>query len=252
MKKIVALIALAGIAAVANAQPGNKNAIVYGARANSADSWHFGSLTLSAAPGSAINFEIGIFMFRAQGVGHGTAVIKSYVDGVDNTGVDTATIIEDLSNGTPGTAGVDGRVGVFNSGAQVQKVFTNRGIAVPGSGYRISSASDTGDASAAGGISVKQQGPVGNAGFQQGDGMLGYRFDVTIGARGADLPFSVTTDATRINSYTVYNDLASNVTTELKTSVGVEGINLTASWIPAPSSLALLGLGGLVAGRRRR
>lgn len=253
MKKIAALVALAGIAAVANAQPGTANTIVYAARANSGDSWHVGGLSLSALPGNSINFEVGIFLFRAQGVGHATAVTKAYIDGV-TTGFDSVTIIEDPSNGTPGTSGVDGRVGVFNSGAQVQKVFTQRSAGLGGPGYRISSAADATDGSAAGGISIKQQGPVGNGNFQQGDGLLGYRFDVTLAGRvaGSLVTAPVLSFASRLGSYSTYNDIASNTTTENKATTTIEGVTLVGSWIPAPSSLALLGLGGLIAGRRRR
>jgi hypothetical protein len=256
MKKIAALIALAGAATVASAQPGTVNQIAYAARAVGQTAWNFGVFGITDTTDSnPITFEIGVFCFRAQGTGLSTAVFKSYVDGVDVT-QDSAAVIEDPSNGVP-TSGVDGRVGVWNSGAQTQKVFTNRGAAVPGSGFRISSTADTADGSAAGGISVHQNGPAATSGgppFVTTDGNLSFRFNLTVvdiapGIRN----FVVGNPASRINAYSSYNTLTDNTNTDFKANTSVAGLALNATWaIPAPSALALLGLGGLVAGRRRR
>jgi hypothetical protein len=255
MKKIAALIALAGIAAAANAQPGNRNAIVYGARLAGTTDWSFGGITAQSTDTNPLVFEIGVFFFRAQGVGHSTAVYKTYIDGVSTAGGDSASIVDDVSNGA---SPLDGRVDVFNNGAQNQGVFTNRNAAISGSGFRISSSGDTADGSAAGGISVKQDGPQGAPPFREGDGLLGYRFNVTLACTTVARDVLIKTpgfDATtsnRINSYSSYNSLGDNTSTEFKTSTTSDSLTIHASWVPAPSTLALLGLGGLIAGRRRR
>jgi hypothetical protein len=173
---------------------------------------------------------------------------------VNDNLTDTCTILDDPANGVSPT---DGRRGVFNFGAQTQKVFTNRGAGIGGTGYRISSTPDSGDLGPPGGISIKQAGPINNGNFVTFDGYaLGvlYRFNLTVSCLEPGTPrtFVVDTPQDRLRYYSVYHSLDSNSTTELTQSVEIDALNLTASWVPAPSALALLGLGALWSTRRRR
>lgn len=252
MTRTAAVVVLLALSPIASAQPGTRNAIVYGARLPGDPTWHFGDWYIPTASPDPVTVEVGTFTFRAQGVGFATAWYKTYIDPTGSTSACSAAIIEDTINGIP-TSGVDGRVGVYNGGAQTQSVFTNRGAGVPGTGLRISSSSDTADASAAGGIRVHQSGPGNPPGFHEGDGELGFLFALTAQPGILEVnTYTINTPLSRINSYTVYNELNSNTTTELKTVVSVDALTLHVAWIPAPSTLTLLSLASLAVARRRR
>lgn len=168
-------------------------------------------------------------------------------------------IVEDLTNGVP-PSGVDGRQRMYNHGSQRQGVFTNRGAAVPGSGYRISSSGDTADASAAGGISVNQPFlPFGLMDSYEGDfgelpWVAAYRFNLTVSCLtpGSARQFEIDTPLGRVNSLATYYDWSSPISFEFKSQAEIDGLSLTATWVPAPSPFALLGLGLLISRRRRR
>lgn len=249
----IALLATLGVAAVAaNAQPGTRNAIVYGARAPGETAWHFGSFSRTVAQNQPVTFEVGIFTFRAQGVGFARGVLKTYIDGVVNDGVtDAAEIIEDPSNGYS-ELGVDGRVSVYNQSLQAQFVFSNRGGDVGGSGYRIASTTDSVDSATTGGIDIRQGVPISNPAFHQGDGELGFRFDLTVADLSAGpRDFTVTTPTSRLKEFSTFDALGSAAKTDFTATAAIDGLTLTATWIPAPSSLVVLGASGLVARRRR-
>jgi hypothetical protein len=220
-------------APVAAAQPGDRNAIVYGARAAGETDWHFGGFALQSPDSNPLTFEVGVFFFRAQGYGLSTATYKTYIDiqGTFNYSGNSAQIIDDPSNGiTPD----DGRQSVYNTGPQNQKVFTNRSTSIPNSGFRISASGDVSDAGAAGGILLKQAGPIGNPGFHTGDGALGFRFDVTLAFTAGGRTVLVHTPFDRIHSYTTFDSGDSNTTTQHKASTVSDSLTLHASWVPAP------------------
>lgn len=256
MKKIVALVALAGIASVASAQ-----SLTYGVRlAGSGGPWQFGAVSFQSLDGSPLNFEVAAFATKRVGdAGIGSVVYKTYINA--NNSVDSASVVEDTTNGDP--TGEDGRQGTFNFGPQTHRVFTNRNAGIAGSGFRISSGADAADASAAGGISAKQAPPVDpatgvpNANFDFGPTSLLFRFNLSIacfvnGAPDNARVVNIFTPASRLNSFAVHALADSAATTELKASAQLPGTDISVSWVPAPSSLALLGLGALAAGRRRR
>lgn len=247
---IIGAASAATLSLGATAQPGTRNAIVYGARAPGESTWHFGSFALESSDSDPLTFEIGAFFFRAQGYGLARAVYKTYIDGVSAASGDSAAIIEDITNGIP-ASGVDGRVGVFNNGLQVQRVFTTRHASIPGSGFRISSSADSTDSTPAGGISVKQAPPVDNPAFETADGVLGFRFDLTLSCTAGLREVLIDTPHSRITSYTTFNAADSFLTLEWKAVTGVDPITLRASWVPAPPALGILLLSGLIAGRRR-
>ena len=250
MKKIAVLVALVGAAAAANADH-ERNALVYKARAVGDVAWNAGSFVINNSVDlNPITFEIGVFADWQSGAGFSAATYKAYVD--CNNATDSAAIIDDTSNGvTPG----DGRQGVFSYTAATQKIFTTRAALVGGSGFRISGSGDTAsDASAGGAMFFNQSTPVSNPGFNTDDHVLGMRFNVTLVNDGTNTRTAlVKSIAARIGGFSTYNSLVAGSTTDFKANLILDNLNLTANWIvPAPSAMALLGLGGLVAARRRR
>ncbi len=227
MKKIAALVAIAGLAAAANAGPGKidilvRNVTAGGAAANS----------VGGAAGDTIEVQV----WYAWG------------NPTSGTAVGLATVIHNLSSADFSSSNTmfdtgDFRAGRFNFGAQTQKAFRS------GNSLRIADVANDGDL-AAGGISVKQASPsASGANFDANNPSLGYVFSFVIGAgQGTDIHFDAALD--RINSYRVYTN-ATN-TTGSPTNIGFDATDGATVVIPAPASLALLGLGGLVAGRRRR
>ena len=238
-------------------QPGSRTAIVYGARVAGDTTWQFGSLSTLSSLNTSVTIEVATFIFRNQGVGFSTAVYKTYIDTLTTNNV---SIIEDLSNGTP-PIGVDGRVGVFAKGLQIQSVYTNRSASVPGSGFRISSSADTTDNTGAGGISVHQDLPADpitgapNPNFNQDDGVLVYRFDVVASpvVFPGDQTIHVHTPVSRISGFSVFDSMTIGTTTSLKGSVDVDAIDLNISWVPSPGVIPIFtSVGLLTLGRRRR
>ena len=250
MKKIAALVALAGMAAAANAQH-TRDALQYAARPVGGGAWTSGNFAINNAVNSdPITFEVAVFADWVSGAGFAAATYKAYVD-CNNT-TDSIAIIDDPANGaTPN----DGRQGVFSYTAATQKVFTTRAAAVGGSGFRLSSSADTAaDASAGGAMFFNQSTPVNNPSFNTNDHVLGYRFNVTLVDDGTHTRTAlVKSVAIRISGFTTYNALDVGSVTDFKANMIIDNLNLTATWaVPAPSAMALLGLGGLVAVRRRR
>ncbi len=227
MKKIAALVALAGLAAAANAGPGKidilvRNVTTGGAAANS----------VSGTAGQTIEVQ---FWYYWGNPASGTAVGLSTV-------IHNITSADFSSSNTMFDTG-DFRAGRFNFGAQTQKAFRS------GDNLRIADVANDGDVSA-GGISIKQAAPsASGALFDANNPALGYSFTFVIGAgQATDIHFDAPLD--RINSYRVYTN-ATN-TTGSPASISFDPTDGATVVIPAPASLALLGLGGLVAGRRRR
>ncbi|MCC6971039.1 MAG: PEP-CTERM sorting domain-containing protein [Phycisphaerales bacterium] len=227
MKKIAALIALAGLAAAANAGPGKidilvRNVTQGGAAANS----------VGGAAGDTIEVQV---WYAWGNPTSGTAVgLSTVIHNLTSSSFDASNTMFDTG---------DYRAGRFNFGAQTQKAFRS------GNNLRIADIANDGDV-AAGGISVKQASPsASGASFDANNPALGYTFTFVIGAgQGTDISFDAPLD--RINSYRVYTN-ATN-TTGSPASITFDATDGATVVIPAPASLALLGLGGLVAGRRRR
>jgi MYXO-CTERM domain-containing protein len=227
MKKIAALVALAGLAAAANAGPGMidilvRNVTAGGAAANS----------VNAAAGDTVEVQCWYYWGNpSSGTALGLSTVIHNITSADF----------DASNTTFATG--DNRVGRFNFGAQTQAAFR------AGNTLRIADVGNGGDV-AAGGISVKQASPsASGSNFDANNPALGYAFTFVVGA-GQTYNINFDAPTNRINSYRVYTN-ATNTTGTPKdiTFDATDGATVV---IPAPASLALLGLGGLVAGRRRR
>lgn len=257
MKKstLLGLVLVCGLASAANAQPGPRTALVYGARVVGDPQWHFSSLSVQSTLSAPVTVEVGVFSFRSQGVGLSTCVFKAYVDSV---GTNAVQIVEDLTNGTP-VSGIDGRVGEFNVGpAYYQSVFTNRGAAVPGSGFRISSPNDGPDSGTPGGISVHQESPIDEGGdpnpsYVTADGVLTYRFNVVASpvAFPSMQSIHIFTPLSRVVAYYVHNSLTEVGVTDLKSSLQLDPVDLNINWVPAPGTMAVLSLAALLPRRRR-
>jgi hypothetical protein len=248
MKKIAALIALAGIAAAANAQH-TRNALVYGARAVGDVAWNFGSFNITnTTDTNPITFEVAVFADWQTGAGFSAATYKAYVD--CNNLTDSVAIVDDPANGASPS---DGRQGVFNYTAATQKVLSTRNIAVGGSGFRVTGSADTAaDASAGGAMFFNQSTPVGNPNFNTDDHVLGYRFNVTLAYDVLGRSALVKTPLIRVGGFSTYNSLAGGTTTDYKANMVIDNLDLTATWIPAPSALAvLMGAAGFASRRRR-
>lgn len=227
MKKIAALVALAGLAAAANAGPGKidllvRNVTQGGAAANS----------VSASAGDTIEVQAWYSWGDPQGF---TALgLSTVIHNITSSDFDASNTM--FSTG-------DFRQGRFNFGAQTQAAFRS------GSSLRIADAANGGDA-IAGGISVKQASPsASGSNFDANNPALGYAFTFVVGAgQATDIHFDAPTN--RINSYRVYTN-ATNTTGSPK-DIAFDATDGATVVIPAPASLALLGLGGLITGRRRR
>ena len=248
MKKVVALIALAGLAGTAFAQE-NKIDIkvrVFGSN----DPWS-DSLTLQSANlVDPIVVEVGAFYYRSTGYGLATVVHNIVGSPYSAANGDLATVLDRADSALH----PDGRVGNFNNGGQFQVVYHTGTSGIDANRFRVAANGNAGDV-AAGGISVKQNTPVAlGSNFDTTDGVLGYHFKLSLACYNGGAERLVNLDAplSKINSYRVYSTSASSTATNVTPIAATDGASLRVSWLPAPGSLGLLGLGALVVGRRRR
>ncbi len=250
MKKIAALVALAGIAGSALAVDTKIDIKVR--KFGTTDPW-VDALTLQSANlVDPIVVEVGAF-YSFQ-TGYGLATVLHSITGSPYSAAngDVATILDD----NPTSAlHPDGRVGNFNFGGQFQVVYHTGTSGTDANRFRIGASGNASDA-AAGGISTKQNTPVAlGTNFDTTNGVLGYHFKLSLACYNGGAARDIVLDApkAKVNSFTVYaNAQSSTATTILATLLNSDPATLNVSWAPAPASLGLLGLGGLVAGRRRR
>lgn len=243
MKKIVALVALAGIATAATAQT---NGIDVKVRKAGTSTW-LDTLDYSALQGSgALNVEVAILYNRASGYGFSGSV-HNVVTSNWGSG-DVVTLLDRADSAQH----PDGRQGRFNFGAQRQAAYTTGADAGT---LRIAAANNTQNI-AAGGISVKQNTPVASGtSFDTSDPAYGFRFDISLAERTANVihTWNITTPADRILNFALYaTDQSTSGTNQSVAGLVLKPGQLNISWTPAPGSMALLGLGGLAIGRRRR
>ena len=236
MKKVAALIALAGIAAMANA--GARNAINVMVSSDGGATW---SDTLNINQGGSGAVSVGVFYERASGFGFSGSVHNIVVG---NWGAGDVVTLLDRGDSTQHP---DGRQGRFNFGAQRQAAYTTGADAGT---LRIAAAGNTQNA-AGGGISPKQNTPGASGSlFDTSNPAFGFRFDITLDT-SALRSLALDTPANRVANFSLYMaaDSTSGTNQTLSTVV-LDGavINI----VPAPGSMALLGLGGLAAIRRRR
>ncbi len=249
MKKIVALMALAGLASTtlaANSQIDIK-VRVYGTN----DQW-VDSLTLQSANlVDPIVVEVASFYSFSTGYGFATSTHSITGSPYSAANGDLATILDNASS----SQHPDGRVGNLNFGGQFQVIYHTGTTGTDANRFRIGASGNASDA-AAGGISIKQNTPAAlGTNFDTTNGVMGYHFKLSLACYNGGAARTITLDApkAKINSYSVYaNSSSATATTILATLLASDPATVNVSWAPAPASLGLLGLGGLVAGRRRR
>lgn len=230
MKKIVTLVALAGLAGAAQAQTASiKYEVFDGA------SW---VSSVSVLPGASVKVRM-VISWDGQAAGLADALASIRIDGAGANN-DSATI----------TGAGNGRLAPFNFGAQNLATFTN----VPNR-LRIDVAGDNTD-STGGQISIFQQAPT-SAGtnFSSSKSVVVFAFNYNLAAGNTALrQLEIYTGNLRSNRVRLYASTASSgpdVTVTLD-AAGARGTSGFINVIPTPGSLALLGLAGLTAGRRRR
>jgi uncharacterized protein (TIGR03382 family) len=223
MTKICGIVAVAGLAAVANAQSARLDLQV------SSDGGSTWSDAVNVLPGTNVLVRVQAEVTAA----YGFAGAVCRITGSGLAAGDGASI-----NGT------DSRVAPFNFGAATQAVFATAGA------FRIDAASDAANTNGAG-IAILQRDPV-TAGAAYADGSQArtvYAFSVSVGADGSIRTIALNMDDFKAGVVSVHTTANSTRGTNI-TAFTVDGASINV--IPTPATLALMGLGGLVAGRRRR
>lgn len=223
MTKICGILAVVGMAAGANAETSISLLV-------SNDGGATWATSVDAVPGSVV--QCAIFVATTDGFGFGSASITALT--ATGTAGDTAAF-------AAGTA--TGRVAPFNFGAVTNAIFATA------NGFRIDASSDAGNSNTAAGMVFSQRDPS-SAGAAYADGSqarLAFAFDVTVGAgfnRSIDLAFGALVRGVA----TVHSSAQATRGTNVQAILNGASINV----VPTPATLALVGLGGLVVGRRRR
>lgn len=139
-------------------------------------------------------------------------------------------------------AGTDtGRVGPFNFGSATNAIFASAGA------FRVDASSDAANSNTAAGMTFFQRDPSsGGAGFSTANPALVFRFDVSTAA-GADHLITVALDQLSRSVATFYSSSGATRPTSAAAALNAGTISV----VPTPATLALVGLGGLVASRRR-
>lgn len=267
MKIVIAsLVAAAGLASVANAQ-----ALRYEVSTNGGASF---SSSANALPGSQVIVRAVVsYTGTAAPVGLASVVFQPVVSNygagdslaafLGGTGPSGNQIAGSMA--TAGDYSAFGRVSPFGRTALSTSSYL-RGH-VSGSTLRIAQANVTsaiggaGNTTGNGGVSIAQLSNVGRVASDPAfnDSLQNievFTFAITLGADPADRTLTIDTPeagfgnrvsgAATVRWFTNLNESTGSTLTAA--TVGAASINV----VPAPGALALMGLGGLVAGRRRR
>ena len=218
---IISLIGVAGMTAAANAQ---NLAISVKFSIDNGATW---SSDVVATAGQVVQGALFISGDNVYGLGGGTMRLNG-------TGLQAG-------EGAAFGAGTDtGRVGPFNFGSATNAIFATAGA------FRIDAAADAANNNTAAGLTFFQRDPSsGGASFSTANPALAFRFDVTTG--GTDHVISVALDQLSRGVATYYS--SSSATRPTSVAAALNGGTITV--VPTPATLALVGLGGLVASRRR-
>jgi MYXO-CTERM domain-containing protein len=225
MKKVFALAAVAGIASVANA---------------------------AAVLDVKVSSDGGATWSDSVDANTGSTVLVRFIASFDNA-YGWASTVSDLTGGglaAGDSVNLGSRAGVFTGpggAANAPALFTS------GGNFRIGRSGDAGN-NPGDGLTHGQAAPTlngnPNALFDASNPALLYTYSINIGAifgRSISLSVEPLVRAGR-SGYNVYTASGSTVSSATTGSVDGAVINV----VPAPGAVALLGLAGLVAGRRRR
>ncbi|MCK6478363.1 MAG: PEP-CTERM sorting domain-containing protein [Phycisphaerales bacterium] len=239
-KLALGLVAVAGLATVAAARPDPKLSLQFSTdNATWVDD-------INVTPGTPVFVQVVMSIPDANyGIsGARYNVISTNAGGWDNGGDDQI----DLS-AAKGSA-TDGRIGGFDFGGQTQQVFE------AANSLRIDAKGDTGNSVNAG-ISTSQNTPGAlGTNFNTNKVAAVYKFRVVLSGNTAtrDITFMIRDGVNgtpdEITSFKAYETSGSTSGTQLSGELGdVGNIHIE---VPAPGALALVGIGGLAAARRRR
>lgn len=230
MTKMFGILAVAGLATTAMADPAARIDLMV-----SSDNGATWSDQVSVLPGTVVKCAIFVSTTDAYGFGGATITSLTATGGIGDTAAFAA-----------GTA--TGRVAPFAFGSATNQVFATA------NGFRIDASSDGGNSNTAAGMTFSQRDPSTSPAGTYALGStaaMAFAFDV-----------SVSSDATLRTIQMAFGNLVRNVATVHLNAQSSSGTRIDASAvtldgasirvIPTPASLALVGLGGLVAGRRRR
>jgi uncharacterized protein (TIGR03382 family) len=224
MTKAFGILAVAGLAAGAQAET-RIDLLV------SSDGGATWSNSVDVLPGTVV--QAAIFVSTTDGYGFAGASI---------TALTASGGIGDTASFAAGS--FTGRVAPFNFGAATNAIFATA------DGFRIDAASDAGNSNTAAGFLFSQRDPS-SAGGSYADASvarLAFAFDVQISGDGTlrtlDLAFGPLVRGVA----TVHTSAQATRGTQVSAILDGASINV----VPTPATLALVGLGGLVAGRRRR
>ncbi len=242
MKNAVAgLIAVAGLAAAAAGQSEAR----LDWKVNAGAGW-FDDVTVFETAG--VEVEVGLFVGWTPGAnryGFNKITADCIVTNWAN-GSDVATV----------AGGGYGRQPQFDFGALVVTQYTSSGTASPPQppGSLRLGAANNANWAAAGGLAITQRDPAfwGTA-FITDNPAFVFKFKITLGGSETARDIDINTMKLNNNRVTVYQSSTSSASGVTNiTPVDLLGAVIHVVPIPTPGSLALLGLGGLVAGRRRR
>lgn len=219
-RTLIALLAAASITSLASAQG------ALSVRVWDGSAW---STTVNSSGGLV---HCAVFISFGTGHGLGGAVYNIQGSGIVGDSVDLAS---------PGL----GRQTNFDFGANSQSVFTSAGA------FRIDNANDAAN-DADIGISTAQEAPAfAGSSFNTANPALVYKFDVNVNANAGprSIDLSVPINQLKHGSIAIYATAQSSASTPI-TGVTTSGASISVQ-VPAPASLAILGLTGLIARRRR-
>lgn len=240
MKKVIGLVALAGLATAASAQNATIKYEVFDAATSS-----WGS-SVNVAAGASVQVRLVVDWSASANLGLGLADFLPSIR-IDGSGanLDTAT----LTGATP-DGGTNGRQAPFTFGAQTLTTYNSVVDRL-----RIDVSGDAGD-STGGQVSIFQNTPsASGTNFNTNNVVTVFRFSYNLNAGNGNIrSLNINTPLSQIRRgairlYGNSGSTAPDVTVALSAS---DLVGATINVIPTPGSMALLGLGGLAALRRRR
>jgi uncharacterized protein (TIGR03382 family) len=224
MTKVFGILAVAGLAAGAQAQGTRIDLLV------SSDGGATWSNNVDVLPGTVVKAAIFVST-DAYGFAGASITALTATGGIGDTAAFAA-----------GSA--TGRVAPFNFGAATNAIFAIAG------GFRIDAASDPGNSNTAAGFLFAQRDPASAGGsyVDASQTRLAFAFDVSVSGDNTLRVINMAFGPLVRGVATVHTSAGATRGTQVQATL--DGATITV--VPTPATLALVGLGGLVAGRRRR